>query len=63
MKKYHQRPIFGVRSGTSSWKPYVAEIRVEKSPIIRSDIPRSPAMLARKMATCFATKRGVDGEL
>jgi len=40
IKKYHQRPTFGVRSGRRSCTPYVEETN-SHDPVIKEDMCRS----------------------
>ena len=49
MKKYHQSPTFGVRSGNKSWTPYVEATNSHDLPVIRYDIySRVPIAMKRK---------------
>jgi hypothetical protein len=61
MKKYHQRPTLGVRSGTRRWKPYVADMNSQKFPVIRYDKPSSPEMLPRRIEAFWIIKAEVLG--
>lgn len=43
MKKYHQSPTFGVRSGNNRCTPYVDARNSHDPPVMRYDSPSSPA--------------------
>lgn len=44
MKKYHQRPTLGVKSGNSKWTPYVDDMNFQ-DPVKRKDSDMRHAML------------------
>jgi len=48
MKKYHQSPIFGVRSGRSNCTPYVDERNSHDVPVTKYDMIRRSPILAVK---------------
>jgi hypothetical protein len=62
MKKYHQRPTFGVKSGSRSWTPYV-ERRNSHDPVIREDICRSEYKDPATAKALLNTKLKTDSEL
>jgi len=52
VKKYHQRPTLGVRSGSENWEPHVEAIQF-RFPVIKVD------MAARTMLySAYSTARG-----
>lgn len=52
MKKYHHKPILGVRSGTRSWKPYVAGMKSHE-PVMMYERASRIRMVEKKMVTDF----------
>jgi len=49
MKKYHQSPTFGVKSGKSRWTPYVEDRNSHEPPVKMLDMYKYHAMLAEKI--------------
>ena len=48
MKKYHQSPTFGVKSGSSIWTPYVDERNSHEYPVIKNEtINKVPIAIRR----------------
>ena len=54
MKKYHQRPAFGVKSGSRSCTAYVEVRNSHEPPVTAKDMQSRKAMLARNVAVYFA---------
>ena len=49
MKKYHQSPTLGVKSGKRRCTPYVDERNSHDPPVKRYEIYKNHAMLAKNM--------------
>jgi hypothetical protein len=55
MKKYHQRPTFGVRSGSRRRTPYVAATNSHE-PVIKAEAPSKAPMATTKVRVCVMMK-------
>ena len=60
MKKYHQSPTLGVRSGKRRWTPYVEERNSHDPPIKIYEIYKNHAMLAKNMTEYVGKNREPD---
>jgi hypothetical protein len=60
MKKYHQRPTLGVRSGSRSRTPYVAAIKSHE-PVIKADVESNAPITTARPKVCTAVKVQILG--
>lgn len=56
IKKYHQSPTLGVKSGSSRCTPYVEAINSQDLPVRAYDVQSSQAVLAKKTPLCLIAK-------
>ena len=61
MKKYHQSPTFGVKSGRSKWTPYVDARYSDEPPVRVFERCKNHAMLAEKMEIYVTIMKGAFG--
>ena len=61
MKKYHQSPTFGVKSGRSRWTPYVDARYSDEPPVRTFERYKNHAMLAEKTETYVAIEKDAVG--
>lgn len=61
MKKYHQSPTFGVKSGRSRWTPYVDARYSDEPPVKTFERCKNHAMLAEKAEAYIAVEKDAFG--
>ncbi len=61
IKKYHQSPTFGVKSGRRSCTPYVEEMNSQDPPFKALEMYSSQAIPAEKTEMYVASKVDADG--